>query len=170
LFETRACSRSNLLTMHVLKRKRSVTTTCSPGPSVSVCQGNLARLTILLISSSIACQGFRVQSVPRKARSGSGRKRSPLQTAIATKEITQTSSPSLVNQLKPRTDPEKGKHDQVLMALQRNQVESALNSVNQAQLLELLSEQYLYPPPAAQNNNILQTAAAVAVLPAFLGQ
>ena len=64
-----------------------------------------------------------------------------------------------MNQLQPRTGPEKEKREQVLRAMQRSQVETALTGVSQAQLLDLLSDKYLYPS-AGGSNNILQTAAA----------
>ncbi|GKY99953.1 hypothetical protein MPSEU_000948900 [Mayamaea pseudoterrestris] len=155
--------------MQLLKRKRNESTACAPSTPVQAIRfyhGNLhiwVRLTIILFSSGLSCQAFQIEASPRKARpiTSGGRKRSPLPTARVTKEASQASSQQLlVKQLKPRTGPGKEKREQVLLALQRSQVETALSGVNQAQILELLSDQYLYPP-AGESNNILQTAAAV---------
>jgi hypothetical protein len=59
-------------------------------------------------------------------------------------QAARSSTADVVQQVKPRSSSSHKKREEAIKAMQRTQVESALDGVD-AQMLELLSDQYLYP-------------------------
>jgi RNA polymerase sigma factor (sigma-70 family) len=112
----------------------------------------------------MACDAFRLQpaSAFKAGRRQSDRQLPLWATARVTKEVKSASaSSSPVQRLEPKTKPAQDKRQKATSAFKRNQVESALTGVGQGQILELLSDQYLYPPSpssAPRDHSLVVTA------------